>query len=74
MRNHMRPAYRRVCRAKAKRMWAQRPFLRLAAALPCRPLFWAPPPNPARQLAALVRAIIKFHQSEPLLSNGKDVQ
>jgi hypothetical protein len=30
--------------------------------------YWSRPPNPARLLSFLVRRIIKFHESEPLLA------
>ena len=32
-------------------------------------VFWSKPPSPARLLCALVRRIIKFHDSQPLLNS-----
>ena len=78
MRNNLRyphhPVYRaeakrwRASRAKARQRPSARAAHRVAARLRPGMRFWSRPPNPARRLCALVRRILKFHQSEPMLS------
>jgi len=68
----LRPAYRRLLHVQAQPRRACRPVFRAAVGLKPGLRFWSRPPNPARQLCRLVGAILKFHQSEPLLQPGQD--
>ncbi len=65
---------RKPCRSTHRPRY--RPAHRLSARTPVHPAarlrpdmrFWWRPPNPARLLCFLVRRILKFHESEPLLA------
>lgn len=67
MRNHFHTACRPACRGKTAKRRFVRPAHRVAARRPPAMRFWSRPPNPARLLCTLVRRILKFHESEPLL-------
>ena len=70
MRSQLRIAYRPVYRAKTRQHWSARATNRLVARLRPGPRFWRRPPSPARLLCTLVRRILKFHETEPLLSGN----
>ena len=72
MRNKLHTARRQACRGNARRRRFARPAHRPAVRLRPAMRFWARPPNPARLLCTLVRRILKFHESEPLLSLTDD--
>ncbi len=70
MRSQLRMAYRPVYHAKTRLRPSVRATTRLGARLRPGPRFWRRPPSPARVLCTLVRRILKFHESEPLLSRN----
>jgi hypothetical protein len=65
--NRYRPAYRPAYRARAGYRPCARMRHRAAARLRPGMRYWCRPPNHARNLCSLVKAILKFHESEPLL-------
>ena len=68
MRNQFSRAYRPVYRAKAGQRPSARVSHRVAARFRPGTRFWCRPPNSARLVCTLVRQILKFHDTEPLLS------
>ena len=68
MRNQLKVAYRTAYRPRLGQRRIARAAHRVAARLRPGTRFWCRPPNPARLLCTLVRRILKFHDSEPMLS------
>jgi hypothetical protein len=68
MRDKLRSTYHPVYYLGARRRPSARAMHNVVTRLRPGMRFWARPPNPARRLCALVRRILKFHESEPMLS------
>ncbi len=72
MRKKFHLVYRPAYLAWARNRPSARAPLHVAARLRPGMRFWSRPPNPTRLLCALVRRILKFHESEPFLSRNGD--
>ena len=69
MRNAFRPAYRAAYRARAGLRPCARVPHRVAARLRPGLRFWSRPPNQVQFLCTMAKQILKFHESETLLSS-----
>jgi hypothetical protein len=68
MRNQLYSAYRPGYRVPARQRLGARMPHRVAARLRPGMRFWSRPPDTARLLFTLLGRILKFHESEPMLS------
>jgi hypothetical protein len=68
MRNKLHTAYRPAYHARTLQRRSARATQHVVARLRPGMRFWSRPPNPARLLCTLVRQVLKFHESEPMLS------
>ena len=67
MRSQFHNSCRPACRAKAGQRPSALATHRVIARFRPGTRFWCRRPNPARLLCALVRQILKFHNSDPFL-------
>jgi len=71
VRNAFRPAHRAAYRARAGLRPCARVPHRVAARLRPGMRYWSRPPNQVQPLCAMVKQILKFHESQPLLISDR---